>query len=61
MDKLSYRIVITSISLCSLIFATGSIVLALKNGEIPEQLVALGVASFSLLSGLLAPSPKEIR
>jgi hypothetical protein len=58
MDKYSYRVVITSISLSALIFAIGSVILALKNSEIPEQLVALGVASFGILGGLLAPSPK---
>lgn len=58
MDKLSYRVVIFSISLSALIFSVGAVSLALKSGEIPEQLVALGVASFSILGGLLAPSPK---
>ena len=57
MDKFSYRIVVGSISLSALIFAIGSVILAFKNGAIPEQLVALGVASFGLLGGLLAPSP----
>jgi len=58
MDKLSYRVVILSISLSALIFSVGAVSLALTSGEIPEQLVALGVASFSILGGLLAPSPK---
>ncbi len=57
MDKFSYRVVVGSISLSALIFAIGSVILALKNGAIPEQLVALGAASFGLLGGLLAPSP----
>lgn len=59
MDKFSYRVVVGSISLSALIFAIGSVILGLRNGAIPEQLVALGVASFSILGGLLAPSPRQ--
>ena len=58
-DKLSYRMVVGSISFSAIIFSVGTVVLAFTSGVIPEQLVALGVASFSMLSGLLAPSPRN--
>lgn len=59
MDRTSYRIVVGSISVCALVFSVGAVALAMESGSIPEQLVALGVSSFSVLSGLLAPSPKN--
>lgn len=59
MDKFSYRLVVGSISLSAIIFSAGAVFLAVHSGSIPEQLVALGVSSFSVLSGLLAPSPRN--
>ena len=58
-DKFSYRMVVGSISLSAVIFSVGTVVLAFTSGVVPEQLVALGVASFSMLGGLLAPSPRN--
>ncbi len=58
-DKLSYRMVVGSVSLSAVIFSVGTVGLAFTSGVVPEQLVALGVASFSILGGLLAPSPRN--
>ena len=58
-DKFSYRMVVGSISLSAVILSVGTVVLAFTSGVVPEQLVALGVASFSMLGGLLAPSPRN--
>lgn len=58
-DKLTYRIVVSSLGLVAIAAMLGAIYLStLANPQIPDVLTALGAAAIGALAGLLAPSPK---
>ena len=56
-DVWLYRMVVVILGLSVLGSLIGAILLAIKNRNPPELLVALGSAAIGGLAGLLAPSP----
>jgi len=56
-DVWLYRMVVVILGLSVLGSLIGAILLAIKNRNPPELLVALGAAVIGGLAGLLAPSP----